>query len=52
LGNPKRQFATGGRQHIAKVGKDALGRFGAQIPDPMEFTGCTGFDWAMADFWY
>ena len=28
------------------------GRFGAQIPDPMEFTGCTGFDWAMADFWY
>ncbi len=31
LGNPKRQFATRGRQHIAKVGKDALGRFGAQI---------------------
>ena len=31
LGNPKRQFATGGRQHIAKVSKDALGCFGAQI---------------------
>ena len=41
-----------GRANAGALAGSLGGRFGAQIPDPMEFRGCTGFDWAMAGFWF